>query len=355
MVGKILKAVTGRLARNIYFWALLIYTRTADPTHTRWQTAITLILILLLAILTYTNNLVLVPRFLAKKKNWQYFILAVPLCFFISFCYELTLKLMLHYFPHYTVDSVSLFVGHRTTGILTFSAVINEMEIGGAVSMLIIFTMAWYLTDYGRKQKAMEEAKKKQIEAELLFLKGQINPHFLFNTLNNLYGLCLSKSDNSADAVLKLSAILRYLLYESNSEKVPFSKEKEIMLAYIDLELLRLSERDNLNFSITSDSDRSIPPLLWLPVLENVFKHGTRLLDDAYTIDYSFALQHDLLTIYSKNNYDTRNNNNGLEKSGGIGLNNLKHRLEILYPGKYIIETNRDDEYYIAKVEINLK
>ena len=344
----------GRVARNIYFWIFVIYSRF-DLNDTRPQAFFTAILFALLIILSYTNTLVLAPRLLAKRKNWAYLFLAAALCFVIAFCYVFVLKLMLHYYPSYSVFSVSIITSYKNTGVLSFWSVINELStyLACIIVWTAVFTMAWYAMNFTKIQKATEEARKKQVETELLFLKGQINPHFLFNTLNNLYGLSIKKSDNAPDAILKLSSILRYLLYESNAEKVSFAKEKEVMLAYIDLELLRLSKNDHLSFSITSDLPCNVPPLLWLPILENVFKHGTRFIDDNYMIDYRVTVQDGKLTIYSKNNYNPGAHN--LDKSPGIGLANLKQRLQILYPGKYKMDTSYDNGYYIAMVEILLK
>jgi sensor histidine kinase YesM len=361
ILQKIPSILGGRVARNVYFWALVISSRFFYD-DTKEQVIFAGILFALLMILSYGNTLFLAPRFLGKGKNRTYVLLAVALTFSVAFLYVLTLKIMLHYYPGYQVSTVSIITGPKNTGVLSFSSIISEMNtyFPGMLVWTAVFTMAWYGMNFAKTQQAAENAKKQQVETELRFLKGQINPHFLFNTLNNLYGLSIKKADTAPDAILKLSSILRYLLYESNTDLVAFSKEKEVMLAYIDLELLRLSKNDNLSFSITSDTSCNIPPLLWLPVLENVFKHGTRFIDDNYMIDYRFSIQNNKLTIYSKNDYNPSGGNHSLEKNAGIGLGNLKQRLDILYPGKYSLETgsqpgaDNQNEYYIAKVEIML-
>src|SRR6185437_14342472 len=192
-------------------------------------------------------------------------------------------------FPKIRISDVSIFstlryvVPHPPFWVLFMDALLWIVTLA---LILFQFTMAWYMTDHAKQQKAIEAAKKKQVEAELNFLKSQINPHFLFNTLNNLYALAIKHSDKTPDTILKLSAILRYLLYESNVENISFEKEKEIMQAYIALELLRLSNSNNFTFSISSDNKCNIPPLLWVPVLENVFKHGTRIISDNNFVDY---------------------------------------------------------------------
>jgi LytS/YehU family sensor histidine kinase len=199
----------------------------------------------------------------------------------------------------------------------------------------------------------MDEAIKKQVETELNFLKSQVNPHFLFNTLNNLYALSLKKSDDTPDAILKLSSILRYTLYDSNVPLVSFEKEKEVMQAYIDIEMLRLTDTGNVHFSILGDGQRQVPPLLWLPVLENVFKHGAHQLNADFLVDFRFTVHGDILRIFSKNR--ARRITDADRKSGGIGLGNLRKRLELLYPGRHsIIAMPDENSNYIVDVQINL-
>jgi LytS/YehU family sensor histidine kinase len=206
--------------------------------------------------------------------------------------------------------------------------------------------------DYWRQQEIIKETLQKQLETELSFLKNQINPHFLFNTLNNLYALALQKSDAAPDAILKLSSILRYILYESDTPTVSFEKEKEIMQAYIELELLRLSDKEQLHFNITTDKPYDLPPLLWLPVLENVFKHGTRTMSEKNPVEFNFEIKNGRLSVYSKNNDKMLVGSNG--QPGGVGLNNLKKRLELLYPNKHRFETKSENNFYVAQIQIDL-
>jgi LytS/YehU family sensor histidine kinase len=267
--------------------------------------------------------------------------------------YSLFVKAMMHYNPPLKAYQI-VFLHWPQSSKLTVTSVLIE-SLGYIFTWTlwtIIFTMAWFATDYSRQQKAMILAQQKQVETELNFLKSQINPHFLFNTLNNLYALALKKSDLTPDAILKLSAILRYLLYESNTPTVSFDKEKEIMEAYIDLELLRLTDKDNLHFTISADKPYHLPPLLWLPVLENVFKHGTRTMSGNNVVEYYFEIKNDQLFIFSKNNEKMLAKSTS--ENGGIGLTNLEKRLEILYPHKHSISARHENNYYISEVKIDL-
>ena len=351
---KVLNVLGGRIARNIYFWAFMIYSRL-DFDNSRWQTIFTGILFLLLMILAYVNNLLLVPRLMARKKYLLYWIVYSAMTFILSLGYIYTLKIMVHYFPSYTVGRVST-ISNTASGNLSLSSALSEQTTYFWVMFTLgcIFTMCWYVMDYARQQKLIETTTKKQVEIELTFLKNQINPHFLFNTLNNLYALSIKKSENTPNVILKLSSILRYLLYESNVDKVSFEKEKEVMQAYIDLELLRLQQSDGMTFKISADRAYNIPPLLWLPILENLFKHGTRFIADKYFLEYRFSIENNLLMIYSKNIYKAKAENEQADNAGGVGLENLKKRLALLYPGKHKFVTSKEDNYYITEVEIQI-
>lgn len=355
----IIQYLGSRIARNIYLWIVILYIVLNNDDRNRvYNDEVYLYGALatsfIIALLTYFNNLVLVPRLLAEKRVGLYFLSAtVTLCFF-SVVYILVIKLILNHYPDVHVHQISL-ISTPVTMDWSIPAITDEVTtfLFGLFCWMFIITMAWFMNDYARQKKMAEDAKKKQVETELYFLKNQVNPHFLFNTMNNLYALALKKSDKGPDAILRLSSILRYLLYESNVEKVQFEKEKEIMHAYIDLELLRLPENSNFNFIIESDGNHAIPPLLWLPLLENIFKHGTGVIADTYFIDYKFVISNGMLKISSKNNYKSTLSIDK-DKAGGIGLDNLRKRLALLYPNKHTLSLNKDDNYCTVNLEISL-
>ena len=321
----------------------------------KWYILFTAIFNFLMMILSYVNNLWLVPRFLIKRKYIAYVVLTLSINYIIAFCVALNFNLMQYHFPKMYIGNVSYITTDVPVGF-TFK-IMHEGAMNYyffLITWICTFTMAWYIRDYGKQRKLVEAALKKQVETELSFLKNQLNPHFLFNTMNNLYGLAMKKSDSAPDAILKLSSILWYLLYESNVDDISFEKEKEVMQAYIGLELLRLTQKDNLHFSITADKDYNIPPLLWLPVLENVFKHGTRYISENHFIEYDFSIKDNTLRIYSKNEFRHMNGNENGDKASGIGLENLRKRLEILFKGRYIIHTNATDNFYTTEILIKL-
>lgn len=363
ILQKISTALGSRLARNIYLWIFLLYmvlelNINNEAAHrygiiqSAWYPWIIIIGILLQMILLYGNNLWLVPRFLARKRYFTYFISAAVLLISVSVIYTVGLKTAKAYVDVDKLQQMG-FVSSPVTTDWSFSGIYSEMTtyLFGNFFWMFIFTMAWYMNDYSRQRKLAEEARRQQTETELSFLKSQLNPHFLFNTLNNLYALTLKHSDDAPDAILKLSSILRYLLYESDAVQVSFEKEKEMMQAYIDLELLRLKDKDRLSFTISADHACSVAPLLWLPVLENIFKHGTRIIGRDNFVTYQYVITGNRLMISSVNNYKPGASSG---KTQGIGLENLKKRLHLLFPGKHQIVSMPRGNEYITEVTIEL-
>lgn len=349
-------ALSGRLARNIYFWiciGLFIYllNMQAHAYNRSVYNIFKLITTLLLILLSYINNLILVPRLLARKKRLWYFLSAAILVLLVSTAYVLLFKLMHLHYPGINIYEVS-FITSPVTNDNTLSGFLDDIPsfavgIGG---WTFIFTMAWYMQAYAQQEKRAKEAAHRQMQTELSLLRNQVNPHFLFNTLNNIYGLSLQKSDDAPESILKLSSIMRYMLYDADTALMPFEKEKEVMQAYIDMELLRLQKDNNFTFNIEADRNYNIPPLLWLPVLENIFKHGTRVISDYYFIHYSFTITHNNMHIVAENNYKETATNT----IGGLGLSNLQKRLEILYPDNHSVTTSKDNNTFRIEVSVNL-
>lgn len=346
---------SSRLALNIYFWLFtLFFIYKLNSGADKYPQSVYLVykgaLAVLLIILTYVNNLLLVPKLLTKKKRMPYAITAAILLLLISAGFVLVFKHMLIRYPLaeiYEVSIITMPVGAEWT-----ADALTEEILGysfGLLMWLAAFTMAWYMQDHTKQEKKANEAAYKQTQAELELLRNQLNPHFLFNTLNNIYGLSLQESDKAPESILKLSSIMRYMLYDTDVPLVSFDKEKEVMQAYIDMELLRLQDTGDFHFTIEADSNYHLPPLLWLPILENTFKHGTRYIAEQYHIDFSCAIYNNKLHITSSNNYVNTNN-----EQGGVGLANLRKRLDILYPGRYLLDTRQQNDVYKTELTVYL-
>lgn len=236
--------------------------------------------------------------------------------------------------------------GTITERFLNLRYLINAFEQSNIVIWIAIslrFFKMWY------------EKKQVALQAELNFLKGQIHPHFLFNTLNNLYALTLNQSPKSPAIVLGLSNILRYMLYECNTEYVPLTRDVEILENYVSLEKIRYDERLDLNLSITGNlSHHQIAPLLMLPLVENAFKHGTsEMIEDAW-INIDIHVIENRLVFKVSNGKANNIPKDKLTHFDKIGLTNVRKRLDLLYAGAYQFNIYDEEEMFAVILAIDL-
>jgi sensor histidine kinase YesM len=201
-------------------------------------------------------------------------------------------------------------------------------------------------------QEKEQALQKEKLESELNFLKAQTNPHFLFNTLNNLYGLARKNDTNTAPSILKLSNIMRYILYECSAPRIPIKNEIKIIEDYIQLEQLRYDERLNIDFNKNIDNeDAEIAPLILLPFVENAFKHGVSESRFNTFIHLDLELQNGQLKMQiqnSKDEDDTPINSNG------IGLRNVRRQLDLVYGQNYSLTISPEKETYTIELKIQL-
>ena len=202
------------------------------------------------------------------------------------------------------------------------------------------------------KQRAWMQAEKEKVTAELQLLKAQVHPHFLFNTLNNIYSFSLQQSIKTPAMILKLSSLLSYMLYDCKEEEVSLEKELEIMKNYIDLEKERYGDKIDISVNIEgSVVDREIAPLLLLPFLENAFKHGTSEQVSRPWLSFDLAVTGDTLLckiVNSKNEVVPLNEN-------GIGIENVRKRLMFLYPGKHSLKLSDEGNFFVVSLELRLR
>lgn len=200
------------------------------------------------------------------------------------------------------------------------------------------------------KHRAVLENEK--IKTELLFLKQQVNPHFLFNSLNSIYSLALNKSDVVTSSILKLSSILRYMLYDSGDSQVSLHKELEFIQDYIDLQRLRLTEKVLVNYKIIGEpEDYKIEPFIIIPLIENAFKFGTDNINQTFII-ILINILHERIEIKVTNKIVTKADEN--KNQSGIGINNIKRRLELLYPNKHKFTVDKENDVFTVNLAIKL-
>lgn len=216
----------------------------------------------------------------------------------------------------------------------------------------IVFAMFKYYKNWLNSQTLAKEAERKQLASELQVLKAQLNPHFLFNTFNNLYVLALQKSDKTPEVISKMSDLFHYVLYECNSVEVPVSKEIKLIGDYIQLEELRYDER--LSIKIHKEIDNSeflIPPMMLYTFVENCFKHGCSNDPDSPWIKLNIKVSGNQFEFEASNSLPSISYS-GRKQDGGVGLSNIRRRLELLYPGNHRLEIEKDDRVFVVRLKI---
>ncbi|HXI00461.1 MAG TPA: sensor histidine kinase [Sphingobacteriaceae bacterium] len=213
------------------------------------------------------------------------------------------------------------------------------------MSTAIKFMMDWFVNE--KERRGLENEK---LIAELAFLRSQINPHFLFNCLNNIYSLSYQKSEKTPEAILKLSEIMRYMLYESNDPRVDLGKEIRYLENFIELQKLRFKSDFYVQLNIEgSNVHQQIVPLVLISFVENAFKHGV-ITDPENPIKINIVIDIGRLIFMIENKTSVQNK----DVTGGIGLSNVRRRLDLLYPEKYTLDITHNDGFYTAKLSIDL-
>ncbi|MDQ2863052.1 MAG: histidine kinase, partial [Bacteroidota bacterium] len=188
---------------------------------------------------------------------------------------------------------------------------------------------------------------------ELALLRSQVSPHFMFNVLNNMVSLARKHSDQLEPSLIKLSSLMRYMLYETGEEKVSLENETEYLNSYIDLQKQRFGKKVALNVNMLSaDRPYEIEPMLLIPFVENAFKHGTGLIEDAQ-INITLKAEKNSLCFSVANKFDEKSEEIK-DKASGIGLANVRRRLQLLYPSKHKLDITKDNHYFSTRLTINL-
>lgn len=225
----------------------------------------------------------------------------------------------------------------------------NIYAVVGIVTSIRLFKF-WF-----KNQRATQNLREEKLEAELKFLKSQIHPHFLFNTLNNLYALTLDKSDQAPEVVIKLSNLLDYMLYEANDPKVSLEKEISLIQNFLDLETIRYGDSLKVSFDLSGDpTGYYIAPMLLLPFVENSFKHGLSKQTSKPWIHIRMDLERGLLHFNVKNSQARQNGDRKESYTEGIGLSNVHRRLDLIYLKNYSLTIKNEADYFAIDLYINL-
>lgn len=242
------------------------------------------------------------------------------------------------------------YIGHLPEKELAFewAWVWNELRLIVIVSIYAMLIR--FMINSFESQKLKDELVNQRQAGELALLRSQINPHFLFNTLNNIYSLVYQKSDEAPPAIMKLSSIMRYMLYDANTERVMLEKEVEYMRSFIELQAMRLKQPDFVDYKIQGNLDGvDIAPMLLIPFVENAFKHGSKTHHPGIFI---LLEVNDNLVRFQVSNYLRSTAHTDNPPASGIGLANIKRRLELLYQGRYTLDISSDDQMFRINLEI---
>ncbi|MDZ4794662.1 MAG: histidine kinase [Bacteroidota bacterium] len=327
--------------QHVFFWMLVFgvwfFLRVDDYPTERKAFAVTFIKVAELALMIYVTNYVLIPQLLYKKK-YAWFVLIFVVMIFGSSVIKMNIlgrllnnDQLVHWADDLKKSLYDNIIPH-------FFLVIA----GAAVKLML---------DYGELQKRMVETAKEKAEAELNFLKSQINPHFVFNSLNSVYFLISKDNADARGALHKFSEMLRYQLYEVKDDKIPIEKEIHYLQDYMDLQQLRKDEKYSVQFNCAPDvKGFAVEPLLLIPFVENAFKHISHYNDKPNFVKVDMFLVKSNFVFSVANSKEKQPTT---EQPGGIGLNNVKRRLELLYPGRH--ELKIEDAENLFTVQLNLQ
>lgn len=346
-----------RIFRHLLYWMawVLLFTfiygtksSMTDPVfflginRSYWLTLVqTIPQVLVLAMMTYAIIFGIVPRFYPKRQ-WFILVGGILVVLFFSSILERIIFIFVH-------PEIAGWFGQSAPppSPVTIYASTNILKHGSAVmgfaSAILLFKRWW------KEQERNAELQKQNLAIKLEMLQQQLHPHFLFNTLNNLYGLVLDKSDRAEEVVVKLSELLSYMLYDCKEPFAPLEKELDMVRSYLLLEKLRFEDRLDLSFTVQGDpKGKKIAPLILLPFLDNSFKHGVSDNLENPWINLEIQILDDYLYMHLVNSKTECND----PKAGGLGLENAKKRLELIYQDKYELDISETEDSYCVNLKL---
>lgn len=343
-IKTLFRIIQNRVLQHTLFWGvsffILVNLFASSSQAQKIDYIYTAIFHLPILIGVYINLLFLVP-ILLEKKRYVYYAICVVIT--ISGCTQFNIflfdKLINYILP-----------GYYFISYYEFFDILKFVLVYFAVSSLLKFSKSWFLlTETNRR---LSQLQKEKIETELKALKGQINPHFLFNSMNSIYSLALNRSEKTPEIILKLSDIMRYIIYEANTNFVDLSKEINYLNDYIDLQKLRTDNRATVKFEIIGNLDKvKVAPLLFFPLVENSFKHGVKGSTGKSYVNIELLVDDTNIKFNIENNKGIIDDVERKEYKG-IGLDNVKKRLEMIYSDRHELSiVDKEDAF---KVELKI-
>jgi len=325
---------------QLVFWVIVFCLYILLKEYPQRMTGITLFCLVLqetleLIIPCYSQNLLVLPFF--KRRKWLMGIIL----------YVLQLVILINFFP-YLLNSI----GRLFAAVFHITDIVDWRDQHFGFTM-VAFTIIATFTKAGLDRLIHD---KEQKENELRHLKAQLNPHFLFNTLNNLYGLSVAESKKLPDLMLKLSGLLRYSLYDTNQHYVALQKEIDYLSNYVELERIRLSKNTAIDFIVEGDTtEQYIAPLLMIVLVENAFKHFSAAKGEKAFVHIRLFVNSNELHLNVQNSIDPSFAPiPSTKRKGGLGLENARQRLNLIYPGQHRLKINKNPDKFETELIIEL-
>ncbi len=331
-----------RIVRNILFW--LLFTAWHMSGRNRLfpdYPALLAVLVLSFGITGYVHNFWLIPRFLVRRRYIIYILLFLALLGITS-----VISFYLTHMVNNLVPGLE-YMGKNKDVAVPYHAFPSML-------MFALLAFGKFMADAIRNQQKMEDLEKRRLESELQSLRSQVNPHFLFNALNTIYGLARRTDPDTPKAIIQLSDILRHSLYECEDAEISMDKEIRFLQQYVTFAKLRLHEKERINLQVDAAAGgKKIVPLLLIPFVENAIKHGLSQQSYHSWVDIQLRIRDNQLFFTCKNsNVRKVSPQNGVGIRGGIGLKNVKRRLDLLYPGRYKLEIAENNDQFSVDLQL---
>lgn len=294
--------------------------------------------------LVYLHLYVLVPKLLNRRHYIAHFISIGSLIYLYSFC-------------NYTILMSIPKAGMPDIMLRFLSRIQPNFDLlEGMIVVILTYALKYTLIAF-ITQTELLKLQKEKLELELNALKAQIHPHFLFNTLNNLYSLTLKNSEKASEVVLKLSDIMRYVLYQANEQQVDLKKEIDFAENYVDLQRIRYQDKYKISFEVTGQiGDQKVAPLLFIDFIENAFKHGLerRFNDGFVAVKFQVEQKHIALNVTNSKGQNDEDQLSENSKRKGIGLQNVQRRLDLIYGASHQLKISETEEIFEINLSIQL-
>ena len=334
------RIATHRVTLNIIFWvAYFVYPFLRfryDGEHTITPKEVIFYLLFYGAIL-YANNLYLLPKYLKSRKFKEYALIIIPIVVAAAFIESYVNKTLLK--------------TCSCEGPNSIYAIYNFIHLG---SILVIFGAVHIFRSLNENLRAYEKSENERLETELKFLKSQVNPHMLFNSLNSIYAYALENSKRVPDMVVKLSEILRYMLYECDKPLVALEKEIAYLKDYVALQQMRMEDL-KVDFNVSGTlSQQEIAPMVLIAYVENAFKYASQTDDDKAFVSIKINVVDNDFHFQCRNSFSEASITSLPGENGGLGVKNAKALLDIAYPEGYALDMTTAEDIFTVDLKLNL-